>query len=751
MGDLRVRPLLRCASPGNNSSISPARCDGIFGQVETGLPVVSQQGRKASILKLLLCAFSGMAAAEAHADDPAPVKAKEKETIEGQTITVKGRRAQVQRTINSTIYTVKDSAAGQAGSASDVLNTIPSVNTQDGSLTVRGNGNVQLYINGKPAAGRATTLEAMSGGAIASVEVITNPSAKYDANGGAIVNLILKKDADAGVHATLSADAGDHRRGTLAFDGSYGGKDLSADLDVSIQDKVRFTRILNDRTLKTADGVVVGRSIRDADYSPTHSRSIYANGSLLYKLSASSDLGAEFSLSRARPTNRVLEHRIDFDAFGDVSTDYLRRRLGTWLGANEDASVSYQKRGSSEQPSLRIVAQAQRSSVRSDRPFVTTYILPDQPDTAERIYSGTFTRQQRLSIDYDRPLRSGIRMSIGAEFKHDTLRLDNGQTVVPPHTENRAAPPISATFGAARTTGAAYATLEARWQKWTVQAGERGQLLKLDFRGTSGLEPPGRRISGLNHSLSVARDVGSDQLTLKVTRSQQLFELADLNPLTTIVDPDSRSIGNPRLSPQEVTSVEAAYNFGKGSRNGDISFYYRDAEDTLADYTLFLPDNVQVSSKRNYGNARSYGVEANLSDQLTRALKIGVTGNLFHSELPQLNDDGTGQTRSILSYTAQATLDWTPGKADNLHLDANAQGPTLMVQGRKSGSYALNMVWRHTLSPKFTLSLTGQSLLRRSYVRTVLDTPTGRDIGRRLNGGRAVFAGLKYKIGKDAR
>jgi outer membrane receptor for ferrienterochelin and colicin len=711
---------------------------------------VCQQSRKANTLKLLLCAFSGVAAAGAHSEETAPVTVKVPESTEEKTITVKGRRQQVQRTINSTTYTVKDSATGQGGSASDVLNTIPSVSVQDGSLTVRGNSNVQLYINGKPSAGRATTLEAMSGGAIASVEVITNPSAKYDANGGAIVNLILKKGTDAGAHGTVTVNAGDHRRGTIALDSSYGAKKLSADLNVSIQDKVRFTKILNQRTLRSSDGKVAGRSSRAADYTPTHSRSIYSSGSLLYKLSASSDLGADFSFSRAKPTNRVIEHRIDRDPLGDISAEYSRLRRGTWLGGNEDVSVYYQQRGSNDQPSLRIVGQAQRSSVRSDRPFVTTYAFPDLPDTAERIYSGTFTRQQRLTIDYDRPLKAGIRMSTGAEFKHDTLRLDNGQSVTTPDAEIRTAPPVSGTFRAERKTAAAYATFDARWRAWTIQVGERGQVLTLDFGGTSGIQPPARTISGLNHSLSVARDVGTDQLTLKVTRSQQLFELADLNPLTTVVDPDSRSIGNPRLVPQKVTSIETAYNFGKGSRNGDISLYYRYAQDTLADYNIFLPDNVQVSSKRNYGNARSYGIEANLSDQLTRTLKFSVTGNLFHSELPQLNDDGDGQTRSILSYTAQATLDWTPGKADNLHLDANAQGPTLVLQGKKSGTYALNMVWRHTLSPKLTLSLTGQSLLRRSYVRTVLDTPTGHDVGKRLNGGRAVLVGLKYKVGHGA-
>ena len=69
-----------------------------------------------------------------------------------------------------------------------------------------------------------------------------------------------------------------------------------------------------------------------------------------------------------------------------------------------------------------------------------------------------------------------------------------------------------------------------------------------------------------------------------------------------------------------------------------------------------------------------------------------------------------------------------------------------MPQGEKSGTYAANLVWRHTISARLTLSLSGQSFLRRHYVRTVLNTATGDDVGRRLNGGRALFAGIKYKI-----
>jgi len=665
------------------------------------------------------------------------------------TITVKGQRPQVRRTIDSSTYDVKDNAQAQAGTAADVLNTLPSVQaSQDGALTVRGNSNVQLYIDGKPAsaADGAITLQTMPGGSIASVEVMTNPSAKYDANGGAIVNLILKKDADAGAHATLTANAGDHRRANATLAGSYGGKRLSANLTASLRDDVRFTEIRNERTLADAGGAVIGRSARDAHYTPTHSKALNVDGSLTYKLTASSDLGMDFSLAHASPKNRVFEHRVDYDPLGNLISEYDRVRGGTYSGHKEDVSLYYQDRGSADRGSLKIVAQATRDSVRSDRPFLLSAIIPAAPDTAQRFYNGSFTQQQRLSIDYGHPLGNGIRFSAGSELKREALRVENGQAAISFDAVDHDPPPLGTIYGVTKRTAAAYLTVEAQWGKWTVQAGERGQLAKLKFNGTFGPQPPDRTITALNHSLSIARDLGTGQLTLKMTRSQQLFDLRDLDPLITYIDPDSRSIGSPGLFPQEITSIEGAYAFGKGARSGAVTLYYRHARDTLADYSIFLPDNVEVSAKRNFGSAQSYGLEATIADHLSKTLKFSVTANAFHTEFPQIAANGSGETRSRYSYTAQISVDWEPNLVDDLHVDANAQGPTLVPQGEKSGTYAASIVWRHKVSAKLALSLSGQSILRRPYVRTVLDTSTGHDVGRRLNGARALFAGLKYKL-----
>lgn len=667
---------------------------------------------------------------------------------QGSAIVIKGKRPPVSRTITSTIYDVKDSAQGQAGTAADLLNNIPSVHVaEDGAMTVRGNGNVQLYVNGKPATASATTLQAMSGSAVASVEVITNPSANYDANGGATVNLILKQGADVGAHATLSANAGDHRRANLTIDGSYGGKRLSVRTNASLRDDVRFTRIVSDRTLRTADGAESGRSLRRADYTPTHSTTLNLDGSLIYKLTASSDLTADLSLAHASPKNRVFEHRVDHDPMGTIVSDYDRIRGGTYFGHDADASITYQDRGSDRRGSLKIVAQAARDSIRSDRPFLLLPTLPAGPSTAQFFHNGTFVQKQRLSLDYGHPAHKRVRFSFGSELKRDTLRFENGEAMFSPDADGRPGPaPLSTVYNVTRLTVAAYVMVEARWGQWTIRGGERGQLARLDFGGTSAMRPPDRHLSALNHNLSIARDIGSDQIMLKLSRSQQLFDLRDLDPLVAHVDPDSRSIGNPALRPQEITSVEGAYDFGKGVRSGAVTLYYRYAHDTLADYSIFLPDNVQVSAKRNFGNAQSFGVEATLSDQLSKTLKFSATANLFHTLFPQIDDDGSTRKRSIYSYTAQMSWDWTPNKVDTLHLDSNAQGPTLVPQGRKSGAYAANMVWRHTISARLTLSLSAQSLLRRRYTRAVLDTTTGHDIEKRLNGSRAVFAGLRYKL-----
>ncbi len=684
--------------------------------------------------------------------DAKPTETK-KPDAETPTITVTGQRPQTKRTPDSVTYDTSDNAQGQAGTAADVLSTVPSVNVSgDGSVTVRGSGNVQVYVNGRPTASmqgdsRSTTLQSMSGSSIAGVEVITTPSAKYDSNGGAIVNLILKKGADPGPHATVTANAGDRGRKNVVVAGSYGAGSLAANLNVSLRDDVRLTRTFGDRRLRSPDGTVIGRNVRVARYTPTHARAFHVDGSLEYKLSPSADLGADFSFERSSPKNRIYEHRIDYDAADTVTAEYDRVRTGVYYNRSSDASVYYQQRGSQTRDSLKVVAQSGRSSVEFDRPFVTTFTVPAAPPTGERIYNRYVTRQQRLAIDYEKPLGRRLRLSLGTELKRTDIRQDNGRASIDPATAGDLSnPPVLYLFDARQTSAAAYATLQAQLGRWTLQAGERGQIVTIDPHLSPSTALLHRRITGANHSLSVTREIGAGQVSAKLNRALQLFDPRDLNPLVTYVDPVNRSVGDPTLLPQKVLSAEAGYGLSKGARDASASFYYKRVDDILVDYNFFIADNVQVGAKQNSGSASSYGVEASLSDALTKTLKYSVTGNLFHSTLPVLDGDGSRQTDRRFSYIVQGSLDWKPNGKNQIHLDGRIQGPTLVPQGVRSGTASLNLVWRHTLSPRLAVSLTAQNIVQRTYVTTRIDAPTAFDVSRSLNGRQAIFVGVKYKL-----
>jgi hypothetical protein len=137
-------------------------------------------------------------------------------------VVVRGRRSPARSTLEGTVYSTADNAQGVAGSAVDVLNTVPSVNiAPDGRVTVRGDGNVQIFVDERPSAAlngpnRAMALEALSGGSIASVELLTNPSVRHDANGGVILNIVLKKARDQGLRGRITANIGDQGRRNLS-------------------------------------------------------------------------------------------------------------------------------------------------------------------------------------------------------------------------------------------------------------------------------------------------------------------------------------------------------------------------------------------------------------------------------------------------------------------------------------------------------------------------------------------------------
>ncbi|WP_165356321.1 TonB-dependent receptor [Sphingosinicella sp. BN140058] len=685
------------------------------------------------------------AAGKPPAPDPKPGAVADKAE---ERILVSGRRPPVVRTPDGTRYDTRDNAQGQSGSAADLLNTVPSVSVSaDGNVTVRGDGNVQIRVDGRPSAGlngdsRADMLQGISGSAIASVEVITNPSAKFGAEGGTILNIVLKRGGKQGLHGSARVNVGDRGRKNAAVGVEHGAGKLSATFNGSLRDEVRLTRVDDDRRLLDADGRISRRYVTSARYTPTHARAASADGSVRYAVSDTADLAADFTVWTGSPKNRVYETHRDYLGGDEPVALYDRVRRGTYVGNNLEFGLSYSDRGTGGGPTLSLTGQHSRTSLRADRPFTTFYRIPPSPPTGERVFNHSRGGTDRLAIDHERPFGSSLRVGLGGEWKRERSRLENGRAAFDPSGQSPpAALPLSR-FDARQRSAALYATLQFRTGAWTLQAGERFERLGIDVAVVGG-DSVERDLAGFNHSASVTREMGDDRLVLRLSRSRQRFDPRDLNPNLVIVDAQNRSIGNPALLPQIVTSGEVEYGLNRGSLDATATLYARRTGDLIVDETVFLPNNVALTTKGNGGRSQAVGGQLVVSDAVGKTLKYSVTGNVFCAELPAF-DPSDEPRRSKLSYTLQATLDWDATTRDKIHLDANLQSGTLVAQGVRTGTGAVNLVWRHRLSPQWTISLTAQGLVRDIRVRTILHTPTAIGINDRSNGARALLVGIAW-------
>lgn len=232
-------------------------------------------GKTVALIQFCLAAFS----LAAHAEEP-----------EIPTVTVTAAKEASIKKVDKTIHDVSNLARASNGSAQDVLQATPELSVAaDGQISVRGNAQVTVLVDGKPSAmmsgeGRAVALQTMSGADIAGIEVITNPSAAYNANGGAIVNIVLKRNRKPGVHAQVRGSDADHGLWNAGVSGDATGKDVGVHGNLALR---------RDGTLKLRGSAT--------DWNDTASgqsgRALQSSEVFVRRIAASAALGADYALN----------------------------------------------------------------------------------------------------------------------------------------------------------------------------------------------------------------------------------------------------------------------------------------------------------------------------------------------------------------------------------------------------------------------------------------------------------------------
>ncbi|WP_097047513.1 outer membrane beta-barrel family protein [Flagellimonas pacifica] len=524
------------------------------------------------------------------------------ETAELDEVEVVAERTTIEQRVDRKVINVGKDLTTAGATASDIMNNIPSVNvdSQTGDITMRGNSNVRVMVDGKLSnVPVAQLLRQIPSTSIKSIELITNPSAKYNPEGmSGIINIVLHKNANIGFNGSITTGLTkgveakfnssidlNYRNGKFNFYGNYGNN---------------TGKYVNNGNISRIDE----NSLQLFDFFNN-------NKSHLYKV------GVDFYLND-KNTISVFTNQNIFDGKGEGNTavtynnDPSRNLTQIFRDVSENTSeqynFDYKLDFNKEGHNIELEVDYNRFDSGQDADFRTTgaSLFPDYMDFVD-----TDRTQTIANLDYVNPLDSISKLEVGLESRNFETDVDYSSTGQSFNSEGNLIPTPSTNFLYNMDIYSAYATFGQTREKWSYQVGARIEdvEVKADANGTNAFTD---NYTEIYPSAFVTYSPNEkDQFQTSYSRRVDRPGLGQVNPIREWATPLISSFGNPSLEPQFTNSYEV--NYTRRIKNGSITsgIFYRTISDEInrAVYVDRLDFNKLILTFDNFDNTSAYGFE----------------------------------------------------------------------------------------------------------------------------------------------
>lgn len=647
-------------------------------------------------------------------------------TVDLSGVNVVATRPQVIYQDDKKILKVDEYRKTGATTLAQVLQNAPSVTTDaEGNVFLRGSSNFTLLIDGKPAPNTGTNmLRQIPPEMVESIEIMTNPSAKYDPDGvSGIINLVLKKQKEAGFNGMITAMAGlgnkfngdaqlNYRKNKINLFGGISGTSYQTDI----------SGILTRETV-TPDGDLnvdthLGQGVKVSTVNFNAGIDITFNEKNSLTLS-----------SRFGPVTQSveLENRI-FTNYVDLGTkDYaLYRNIigldGFFYNPNITFIHKFKKEGRKLQLSL-FTGGFNGDLTQELNQRVTDQnwdVQPGDADMRESIVNLGFS-DTRLKADFESPVGKAGKIEAGFQTTYQLEKTNNifrNYNNVTGEWETNTA--FSNKYNYQNVINALYTTLSGKFGKFSYQAGLRGELNNRLFDQITLDEQFNYNKFSFFPSGNITRTLPKDQ-QLQVSYSRRINRPGrnSLNPFPQFIDYQTVAKGNPYVRPEYVNSFELSYQ--KRIKTGFISIqgYYRNVNDIIA--SIVESDglgNITLTS-RNANLSHSAGTELMGNFQLKKWFRMMLSGNVYYYNL-QDKTTTSSVNKDAVTWTTNSNLIFTITPNTILSLTGRYNGRSITVQGSQSGNFMLNTGLNQTfLKKKASLSLGIQDLLGTYTIKTV--------------------------------
>ncbi|HEY2357923.1 MAG TPA: TonB-dependent receptor, partial [Phenylobacterium sp.] len=657
-----------------------------------------------------------------------------------------------QTSIDRRSYSVATDLQAQTGAIADALRNVPSVEVDvQGNVSLRGDPNVTILVDGKPSSlfqgdNKGQALQSLPADSIERVEVITNPSAEFRADGSAgVINLISKKAKGVGLIGSVRVVTGDGDRYSASASTGYNSNDLTIASDLSFrQDTQKTHTVDNRRQLDPAGG---GFDAVDQDQI-THFLANSFNGrtSVDYDLTPRTRIGGEthgnytfFRISAPSQFSAEDVAGAPADSFDRLLSVHQKR------AALEFSGNLRQKVGGEGE----FVLSLSHEDINDDRVRAghTSDQVPPAPDLFDEQRLDNHLHLTDLKGDYTQPMADNSKVKLGFDIEYvDNAYRNRGFTGSAP---DALVPDASLTnlFLFKRTISAAYATYEQPIGDLTVLAGLRVEDVRMDLdQATLGRSDENKYLKAYPSLHLGWKLADAQQLTASFSRRVQRPDPSEFNSFRFMIDPLNFRSGNPFLKPQQTQSFELGYEYRQSPVLLLATLYYRENRDGVADVARDLGDGVVLTQRANIAQSRSTGVELVANGRLTKTLTYNVNGNIGWSQLDALGPT-FAPARSLFTPSGRGSLTWQPTAADTVQLNAFMNGKRLTPQGYADSMVGVDVGYRHKLTDKLSLMMTAQDVLGTFRAFQAIDTPVLHERTTTDFDTRQVRIGLTWSFG----
>ncbi|MFK7969831.1 MAG: TonB-dependent receptor [Bacteroidia bacterium] len=685
-------------------------------------------------------------------------------TLDAVDITAEKSFMEVQ--LDKKVYNTSSILTAQGGVATDLMENIPSVEVDlDGNISLRGNSNVTILIDGRPSgltgSSQGAILEQIPASSIEKIEVITNPSARYDADGlTGIINVVLKKNKKLGLNGSFQLGLGSQgtpeaspalllpNKYNSALNLNYRNSKVNVFASYSYNFRDQFSLGINDRTNFLQTGTTVLSQNRDG--RRFGGGSVGRAGIDLFLPKQNTVSFSSTYSNRSRNREEDLIYKLS-DEEGNSLEDYARYSTEVDDNKSVDLTAGWDKRYKEEGHILSASANVSLSRGLEEVNF-NQENFDGNPVPVPGLNEEDARRSiTTIQLDYVRPFKKKFQLELGAksiirdlgtDFVASDMDIMSGNFV-----ENKL---LSNNFEYLEQVHAAYAIAGKQSERWGWQFGLRAEQALTDAELIQTNEtfendyfnffPSGF----VNYKLSE-----KSQLQVSYSRRVNRPRTRQLNPFTDYSDPLNLRRGNPFLQPEYINSYELGYTLRAGKLTFAPSAYYRRLNNVISRFKTIDAEGVSTTTYANQNSGDNMGLELILVGQLTKWWSVNMSANGYYTILDASNLEADLSNEGY-GYGGRLMSTFTVAKKTNIQLSGFYRGPRPSAQGNIIGFASANIAVQHRFwDNRASVNVQLRDIFDTRQFQFDLVGESFEQLGFRKRESRQLAINFTYRFGKQ--